>query len=360
VRVLITGACGFVGSTIARELLASGSASRVVGIDSLARSGAETNRLALRRLGVELRHADLRVPSDLESLPAVDVVVDAAASPSVCAGVDGRTSSRQLLEHNLVGTLNVLEYCKRVEAGLIFLSTSRVYSIPPLAGLRVRDADGAYEPDPAGEAFEGLGAEGVSEAFSTEPPLSLYGAAKLASEKVALEYGAAYGFPVCIDRCGVLAGAGQFGRPDQGIFSYWIHSWVQKRPLRYIGFGGTGLQVRDCLHPADLVPLLQQQMRSPSMGRPRVVNVSGGRRSAISLLQLSRWCRERLGEHPVAPDSRERAFDVPWLVLDSSLVRREWDWAPRRSTGEILEEILEHARRNSDWLDRSEDSWVAP
>jgi CDP-paratose 2-epimerase len=358
VRVLITGVCGFVGSTLARELLASGSVSRVVGIDSLVRSGAETNRLALRRLGVEVRHADLRVPSDFEALPAVDVVVDAAANPSVCAGVDGRTSSRQLLEHNLVGTLNVLEYCKRLGAGLIFLSTSRVYSIPPLAGLRVREVEGAYEPDLTGGASGALSTEGVSEGFSTEPPLSLYGVAKLASEKVALEYGATFGFPVWIDRCGVLAGAGQFGRADQGIFSYWIHSWVQKRPLRYIGFGGTGLQVRDCLHPADIVPLLEQQMRGPSEGRPRVVNVSGGRRSAMSLLQLSSWCRERLGEHPVAPDASGRAFDVPWLVLDSSLARREWDWAPRRSTGEILEEILEHARRNPDWLDRSEDTWV--
>ena len=205
----------------------------------------------------------------------------------------------------------MLEYCKRVEAGFILLSTSRVYSIPPLAGLRVREVEGAYEPDPTEAAPEGLGSEGVSEGFSTEPPLSLYGAAKLASETVALEYGAAFGFPVWIDRCGVLAGAGQFGRADQGIFSYWIHSWVQKRPLRYIGFGGTGLQVRDCLHPADLVPLLAQQMRGPSEGRPRVVNVSGGRRSAMSLLQLSRWCRERLGEHPVVARRRGAAVRRP-------------------------------------------------
>lgn len=357
-RVLITGACGFVGSTLARELVASGSVSRVVGIDSLVRPGAETNRLVLRRLGVEMRHADLRAPSDLEALPAVDVVVDAAANSSVLAGVDGWTSSRQLLEHNLVGTLNVLEYCKRVGAGLILLSTSRVYSILPLAGLRVRDAGGAYEPDVTGGLPDGLGAEGVSEGFSTEPPISLYGAAKLASEKVALEYGPAFGFPVWIDRCGVLAGAGQFGRADQGIFSYWIHSWAQRRPLRYIGFRGTGLQVRDCLHPADLVPLLEQQIRGPSEGRARVVNVSGGRRSAMSLLQLSRWCRERLGEHPVEADAGVRAFDVPWLVLDSSLARQEWGWAPRRSTADILEEILEHARQHPDWLEMSGDAQV--
>jgi CDP-paratose 2-epimerase len=330
--------------------------SHVVGIDSLVRPGAETNRVALRRLGVEVRHGDVRVASDVEALPAVDVVIDAAANPSVLAGVDGRTSSRQLLEHNLVGTLNVLEHCKRAEAAFILLSTSRVYSIPLLAGLPVREVEGAFAPDLSGDVPSGLSPEGVSERFSTEPPLSLYGVAKLASEKIALEYGSAFGFPVWIDRCGVLAGAGQFGKADQGIFSYWIHSWAQRRPLRYIGFGGSGLQVRDCLHPADLVPLVLQQMRAVSEGRARVVNVSGGRASAMSLLQLSRWCASQLGDHPVLTDGGERPFDLPWLVLDSSLAGREWGWAPSRSTEEVLEEILEHARQNPDWLDLSGDT----
>jgi CDP-paratose 2-epimerase len=78
----------------------------------------------------------------------------------------------------------------------------------------------------------------------------------------------------------------------------------------------------------------------------------------MSLLQLSLWCRERLGEHTVEADAGARAFDVPWLVLDSSRARGEWGWAPRRSTAEILEEILEHARQHPDWLDLSGDAQV--
>src|SRR6185312_13208555 len=97
---------------------------------------------------------------------------------------------------------------------------------------------------------------GVAENFSTQAPVSLYGSAKLASELLSLEYGEAFGFPVFVNRCGVLAGAGQFGKADQGIFSFWIHSWKSKRPLKYIGFGGQGHQVRDCLHPRDLTTLL--------------------------------------------------------------------------------------------------------
>ena len=82
--------------------------------------------------------------------------------------------------------------------------------------------------------------------FSTRAPISLYGSTKLAAEALALEYGDAFDFPVWINRCGVLAGAGQFGTPDQGIFSYWIHAHARRRPLRFIGFDGTGKQTGTC------------------------------------------------------------------------------------------------------------------
>jgi CDP-paratose 2-epimerase len=62
----------------------------------------------------------------------------------------------------------------------------------------------------------------------------------------------AFDFPVHVNRCGVLAGAGQFGKADQGIFAFWVHSYRNKRPLKFIGFDGAGHQVRDCLHPSDL------------------------------------------------------------------------------------------------------------
>jgi CDP-paratose 2-epimerase len=224
------------------------------------RPGSEVNRLTLKRLGVQVFQGDLRCASDLDVLPAVDVVLEAAANPSVIAGVDGRASSRQLVEHNLLGTVNTLEYCRQHKAAFVLVSTSRVYSISPLAALPLRVRDGAFEPDSARPLPAGLTAAGIREDFSTASPVSLYGATKLASEQLALVYGAAYRFPVSINRCGVLAEAGQFGRPDQGIFSYWINSWLRRCPLGYTGFGGQGYQVRDCLHPADLVPLLKRHI----------------------------------------------------------------------------------------------------
>lgn len=353
-RILITGVCGFVGSTLARAFVDAGSRHELFGLDNFIRPGSEANRRDLKQRGVKLFHGDLRVPSDLETLPAVDWVIDAAANPSVLAGVDGRTSSRQLVEHNLSGTVNMLEFCKAHRAGFILLSTSRVYSIPPLAALPIEAQDGAFRPQAGATLPAGLTAAGLDETFSTQAPVSLYGATKLASEALALEYGETFNLPVFINRCGVLAGAGQFGRADQGIFAYWINSWLRRRPLRYIGFGGHGHQVRDCLHPRDLVPALEQQFAAPKLVvADRVANFSGGAASAMSLRQLSEWCRAQFGEHEVGADPAPRAFDIPWIVLDSGKAARLWRWRPTLTTAAILTEIAAHAREHPDWLDVS-------
>jgi len=351
-KILITGVCGFVGSCLAAALKERLEDLQILGLDNLARPGSETNRGKLKQLGVSLIHGDLRVASDLESLPAVDWILDAAANPSVLAGVDGQSSSRQVVEHNLIGTCHLLEYARRHQAGLILLSTSRVYSIPPLAALPMRSGADAFALDTDQTLPPGVTDEGIDETFSTAPPVSLYGATKVASETLALEYGAAFDLPVWINRCGVMAGAGQFGKADQGIFSFWLHSWRAGRPLRYIGFGGTGHQVRDCLHPEDLAVLLVEQLQDPGRVAPRITNVSGGLGSAMSLAQLSEWCGARFGPHRVETGRvEERPFDLPWIVLNAGLASQSWGWQAERTTESILEEIAQHAESHPDWLE---------
>ena len=350
-RILITGACGFIGASLAEELLQRIPGLQLFGLDNFIRPGSELNRFRLVNLGVKLFHADIRNASDLETLPDVDWVIDAAANPSVLAGVDGKTSSRQLVEHNLGGTINMLEYCKRVHAGFILLSTSRVYSIPGLAKIKVEVNDASYRPK-ADQIFpEGVSPAGVTETYSTQAPVSLYGATKVASEALALEYGETFDLPVRINRCGVLAGAGQFGRPDQGIFSFWIHSWRKKHLLKYIGFDGQGHQVRDCLHPQDLASLLCKQLKTGSDGaKPNILNLAGGINNAMSLRQLSDWCAHRFFALRVETEAQDRPFDIPWMVLDSALAEESWGWTPERDITSILEEIALHAEKTPEWL----------
>jgi CDP-paratose 2-epimerase len=352
VRILITGICGFAGSALALAIREEWKETEVFGFDNFVRPGSEVNRLALRNLHIQVHHADLRVASDVDALPGADWVIDAAANPSVLAGVDGVTSSRQVVEHNLVGTINLLEYCKRHRAGFILLSTSRVYSIPQLSSLKVEESTGAYRPVAEQDFPKGITANGISEDYSVAPPVSLYGSTKLASECLALEYGMDFDFPVWINRCGVLAGAGQFGRADQGIFSYWINAWLRRRLLSYIGFNGKGWQVRDCLHPRDLMSILRTQMKGAS-NKNQIVNVSGGLANSMSLAQLSAWCAQRFGSREITADANPRSFDIPWVVLDTARAAKEWHWQLETPLEKILDEIASHAEKHPDWLELS-------
>ena len=354
-KILISGVCGFVGSTLAHGLLDNVSSREIIGLDNLSRAGSPLNLAALRKRGIKFRHGDLRCPSDLEVVGEIDWIIDAAANPSVLAGVDGTTSSRQLIEHNLYGTVNLLELAKKHKAGFTLLSTSRVYSVKALSEIPVVVEKSAFEPDLAVPLPQGVSEHGIAETFSTASPVSLYGASKVASEVVALEYGEAFDFPVWINRCGVLAGAGQFGHAEQGIFSFWINAYLQRRPLRYIGFDGAGHQSRDCFHPRDLLPLLEKQFATDS-DKPRVMNLGGGSANTMSLAQLSQWCEARFGPHQIAADTTPRPFDVPWLVMDSRLAEKTWGWRPTIKLEAILEEIAQHAEAHSNWLEISSAS----
>jgi CDP-paratose 2-epimerase len=350
-KILITGVCGFVGSRLALALPRFIDNTEIYGIDNLLRPGSEMNRNSAVAAGVRFFHGDLRLRSDLETLPACEWVIDAAANPSVLAGVDGRSSTRQVTEHNLSGTLNLLEYCREHRSGLVLVSTNRVYSVRDLAGLPVRDCGSSFVLDDTHPLPSGVSPRGITEQFPVRQPVSIYGATKLASEIMAIEYGSAFGFPVWVNRCGVLAGAGQFGTAEQGIFSYWLHAHASRRPLRYIGFGARGLQVRDAFHPDDLALLIARQIRRDPPSEP-IYNVGGGPANAMSLAQLTAWCDRHFTPHQPEPGNRERPFDAPWIVMDSTRARVELGWEPTRMLPSILDEIAAHIATNPDWLVR--------
>jgi CDP-paratose 2-epimerase len=354
-HLFITGICGFVGSTVALAIRRLRPDVKISGIDNFCRPGSETNRRRLRDAGIVAAHADVRCASDFETLPECDWIIDAAANPSVLAGTGG-ASSRQLMEQNLDGAVNVLEYARRTKAGFLLLSSNRVYNIPALTEIPLKVEDGAFVLDSAQPLPAGVSARGIGDAFSTAAPVSLYGATKLASEALAIEYGHAFGFPAIVDRCGVLAGETQFGVPEQGIFSFWVRMYASRRPLKYLGFGGTGHQVRDALHPNDLAELLLWQIESPQLSSGKIWNIGGGLSNAMSLAQLSRWCADTFGEHAIEADGAPRPFDVPWMVMDNQKVEHAFGWRPKTTLVEILSGIAAHHRENPNWLELSRNA----
>jgi CDP-paratose 2-epimerase len=334
-NILVTGGAGFIGSSVAVALKERLPDVRVTALDNLRRPGSELNLPRLRRAGVEFRHGDIRNPEDLATpKDPYDLLIECSAEPSALAGYDGQV--RFVVNTNLIGTVNCLELARACRADVLFLSTSRVYPVARLNALAVRETSSRFELTGEG-ATPGASPAGISEAFSLDGSRTLYGATKLASELLIEEYRQMFGLRAVVNRCGVVAGPWQMGKVDQGVFTLWILAHHFGRPLSYIGFGGTGKQVRDVLHVADLIELIDIQLRGFAALDGRVFNVGGGLEGSLSLRETTDLCRQIAGRSvPIGSVAETRSGDVRVYVTDNAAVTAATGWAPRRRPTDVL------------------------
>jgi CDP-paratose 2-epimerase len=337
-NVLITGGAGFIGSNLAVGLKGRHPTARVTALDSLRRRGSELNLPRLRDAGVEFRHGDIRNPEDLAPpREPYDLVIECSAEPSALAGYDGDV--RFVVNTNLAGTVNCLELARVCRADVAFLSTSRVYPVGRLNALPVRETETRFELADA-TGVPGASAAGIAADFPLGGHRTLYGATKLASELLIEEYRHMFGLRAVVNRCGVVAGPWQMGKVDQGVFTLWVLAHHFGRPLQYIGFGGTGKQVRDLLHVADLLDLIDTQLNRFAELDGRVFNVGGGLGSSLSLCETTAACRRVIGRSiPVGSVPETREGDVRVYVTDNSAVTTATGWVPRRTPDQILADI---------------------
>lgn len=345
-RVLVTGGAGFIGSSTAIALAAAHPDWKIEACDNLYRRGAELNLPRLKTAGVRFTHADVRHPADLARAHPFDALVECSAEPSVMASVDGETDF--VIQTNLLGAYNCLELAARNEAQMVFLSTSRVYPHGHLSELALDETATRYELSPQ-QTLPGVSERGVTERFPLGGARTLYGATKLAAELLVTEYAESRQIPTVINRCGVVAGPWQLGKVDQGVFTHWVLSYYLGRPLAYIGFGGSGKQVRDLLHVDDLASLVELQLLDPEHWAGQTLNVGGGRESSLSLLETTKICRDlNRSEFEPASVPETRPGDVPHYVSDCSALYDHTDWRPRRDAASILADIFAWISDNDD------------
>jgi CDP-paratose 2-epimerase len=347
--ILITGGAGFVGSNLAILLKEKYPNYSVICLDNLKRRGAELNLVKLKDREIDFIHGDVRDKSDFEQVSKqVHTVIDAAAEPSVLAGLDGNTD--YLIGTNLNGTINALNFSLRHTANFVFLSTSRVYPIRSIEEIKVIETDTRFEIAPT-QTIAGINQNGISEIFPLTGSRSLYGATKLASEMMVEEYNEMFGLKTVINRCGVITGPYQMGKIDQGVVVLWMAKHFWKKNLSYVGYGGTGKQVRDILHIKDLFCIIDKQIHGIEIFNGQIFNIGGGRRVSASLQELTNSCQLISGNKiPIQSIPETRKADIRIYITDNTKVNVLSGWKPQLTISEILEDIYLWIKNNEDQL----------
>ena len=156
----------------------------------------------------------------LKLLPKFDLIIDCCAEPAIEAS---RKDPNRVFNTNLLGTFNILKKCVSDKSNLIFLSSSRVYSLESLRNL-VKNQN-LKKPLKIKKM--------INENFNTSDASSLYGFTKLASEKLIKEMFFKNKLKYLINRFGVIAGPWQFGKQDQGFVSLWVANHLLKKFILY-------------------------------------------------------------------------------------------------------------------------------
>ncbi len=304
VRVLVTGAAGFIGSHLTDRLVADGH--EVIGLDDLS-SGANL------RPGVELWRMDVADPALRERVAArpPEVICHLAAQVSVRASVadplgDART--------NVIGTVNVLEAARAAGTRkVVFTSSCAVYGVPDAL------------PVPAGAELR---------------PASPYAASKVTGEVYTRAYHALHGLDFTILTLANVYGPRQTPDGEAGVISIFTDALLAGRPTRVFG---DGKQTRDYVYVLDVVD---------AFARATGERGGGGRYNVGTGLQTTdRDLHTLVAAAAGAPDEPDfappRLGDLPAMAIDPSTTAADLGWTPRTGLPEGLAETVAWARERA-------------
>ncbi len=326
-KILITGGCGFVGSNLALFLKKKIKNSRIFTLDNLSRKGSDINRKRLKISKIHNYNFDIENVQKIKSLPKFSLIIDCCAEPAI---EESKKNPNKVFYTNLVGTFNILQKCIKDNSNIIFLSSSRVYSIESLR--KIVNESNLIKPLRA--KIE------IDENYETNKPSSLYGFTKIASEKLIKEFFYQTKLKYLINRFGVIAGPWQFGKQDQGFVPLWVASHLLKKKLNYIGFGGKGYQVRDIVHIDDVCNIILIQIKKLKNIYNKTFNIGGGKMNALSLKELTLKCQSLTqNKIHIGKIKKTSVFDIPYFVTNNQKIKKVYNWKPSKNIEQILYDI---------------------
>lgn len=315
-RVVVTGACGFIGSCLCRSLLQEGH--EVVGIDNLFRPGSEHNAKELCERGMAFHRADLGVQEKtfhaFGQIGPVEAVFHLAAQVAVTTSY--RRPAIDFLD-NGVASFNVIEAVRRFtpDAYCLYASTNKVYG-----HIEVCEPVGLSHP---------------------LNPYTPYGVSKAVGEMYFTEYGRKeIGLATCSLRQSCIYGHHQYGLEDQGWVAWFAIANLLEQPITIYG---DGKQIRDLLFVDDLINLYLKCWRHRQTG---VYPAGGGAGNTSNLLNMLERIQDVTGKAfaEIRYDA-ERPGDQPYFVADLAWVEgTSLEWRPETSLNAGLPKMV-------DWID---------
>ena len=315
---IVTGAAGFIGSKVAEMLLVEGH--NVIGIDNL--NDAYDVRLKNWRLERIKHHPNFDWRQiDICDRDALQKLASGFASvPDGLINLAARAGVRPSVEHpwiymetNAIGTLNLLELCRRARIPkFVLASTSSLY--------------GARNPQP------------YREDANTNNPLSPYTASKKAAEAMCFTYHHLHEIDISIFRYFTVYGPA--GRPDMSPFRF--VQWISEgRPVKIFG---DGQQSRDFTYVDDIA-------RGTIAGLKRVgfevFNL--GSDTPIVLMESIRLIEKLVGASAVMEHSAMHCADMRATWADISKAENVLGWRPQIGFEEGFSNLVEWYRENREW-----------
>ncbi len=340
-HILIPGGCGFIGSSIAIYLKQNIKKCTVTTIDNLSRNTSYLNQNKLKKYNIKnikLNLSSSDCLTKLNFIKKIDFIIDCCAEPSVELS---KTQPNLVFNSNLKSTLNLLEFAKKKKSKIIYLSTSRVYSIKLINDLFKKINFNKKLPKKIK----------INENFSVESPISFYGFTKLSSEMLIKEYSFLHNIKYIINRCGVISGYGQFGNQDQGFLSMWLWRHLNKIKIDYQGFGGFGHQIRDILDIKDLCFLIKEQISKINKINNQTFNVGGSTNNSISLVELTNYSMFATSNKTIIKKKLKTSnYDLRYYVTDNKKVYSKYKWRVKKGINLIIKETLQSLIENKKYL----------
>jgi dTDP-glucose 4,6-dehydratase len=316
-RLLVTGGAGFIGSNFIRSMLEQHPDYQIVNLDKLTYAGNLENLSGLEQdPRYEFVQGDICDSDCVGGIlkNGVDAVINLAAESHVDRSI---LNSAEFVQTNVVGTLNLLESCRKNQVGrFVQISTDEVY--------------GSLED---------------SGAFTEQTPIapnSPYAASKASADLLVRSYCRTHGFPGIITRCSNNYGPYQF--PEK-LIPLLISNALADRPLPIYG---DGLYVRDWIHVRDHCAAIDTVLHQGSVGE--VYNV--GARQELPNLQVVRLVLKSLNkDESLIRYVEDRPGHDRRYAIDSSKLESELNWRPQVSFEVGLQDTIEWYRRNSAWVE---------